>query len=79
MLWGCFSAKRIGRLHHIEGRMNGAMYWEIFGDNLLPSVRPLKIGLGGVFQHDNDPKHMAKAIKELAILRSWSGLASLQT
>ena len=26
MLWGCFSANGTGRLHRIEGRMNGAMY-----------------------------------------------------
>ena len=38
--------------------MNGAMYWEILANNLLPSVRALKMG------HDNDPKHMAKATKE---------------
>ncbi|KAJ8261001.1 hypothetical protein COCON_G00167240 [Conger conger] len=59
MLWGCFSAKGTGRLHRIEGRMNGAMYQEILGDNLLPSVRALKMGCGWVFQHDNDPKHTA--------------------
>ena len=61
MLWGCFSAKGTGRLHRIEGRMNGAMYLEILGDNLLPSVRALKMVCGWVFQHDNDPKHTAKA------------------
>ena len=44
--------------------MNGAMYWEILGYNLLPSVRALKMGRGWVFQHDNDPKHTAKATKE---------------
>ena len=66
MLWRCVSAKGTGRLHRIEGRMNGAMYRGIFGDNLLPLVRPLKIGLGWVFQHDNDPKHTAKAKKEVA-------------
>ena len=44
--------------------MNGAMYREILADNLLPSVRALKMGLGWVFQHDNDPKHTAKATKE---------------
>ena len=67
MLWGWFSAKGKGRLHRIKGRMNGAMYWEILGDNLLPSVRALKMGLGWVFQHDNDPKHTAKATKEWLI------------
>ena len=30
MLLGCFSANGTGRLHRIEGRMNGAMYREIF-------------------------------------------------
>ena len=64
MLWGCFLAKGTGRLRRIEGRMNGAMYWDILGDNLLPSVRALKMGHGWVFQHDNDPKHTAKATKE---------------
>ena len=63
-LWGFFSAKGAGRLHRIKGRMNRAMHWEILADNLLPSVRALKMGRGWVFQHDNDPKHMAKATKE---------------
>ena len=44
--------------------MNGAMYREILCDNLLPSVRALKMGRRWVFQHDNDPKHTAKATKE---------------
>ena len=44
--------------------MNGAMYQEILGSNLLPSVSALKMGPGWVFQHDNDAKHMAKATKE---------------
>ena len=33
MLWGYFSAKGTGQLHRIEGRMNGAMYREILGNN----------------------------------------------
>ena len=63
MLWGYFSAKGTGRLHRIKGRKNGTMYREILGDNLLPSVRALKMGRGWVFQHDNDPKLTAKATK----------------
>ncbi|KAK6308332.1 hypothetical protein J4Q44_G00216030 [Coregonus suidteri] len=64
ILWGCFSAKGTGRLHRIEGRMDGAMYREILANNLLPSVRALKMCRGWVFQHDNDPKHTARATKE---------------
>jgi len=39
----------------LKERMTEAMYCEILGSNLLPSVRALKMGLGWVFQHDNDP------------------------
>ncbi|KAK6323663.1 hypothetical protein J4Q44_G00060020 [Coregonus suidteri] len=44
--------------------MDGAMYREILANNLLPSVRALKMGRGWVFQHDNDPKHTARATME---------------
>ncbi|KAI4891719.1 hypothetical protein NFI96_005609 [Prochilodus magdalenae] len=65
MFWGCFSAKGTGLLHRITGKMDGAMYRTILrGDNLLPSARDLKMGRGWVFQHDNDPKHTAKATKD---------------
>ena len=37
MLWGCFSAKRTGRLYCIKKRMNGAMCRQILDNNLLPS------------------------------------------
>ena len=45
-------------------RINGAMYSEIFGENLLPSATKLEMGRGWVFQHDNDPKQMDKGIRE---------------
>ncbi|KAK3539780.1 hypothetical protein QTP70_013214 [Hemibagrus guttatus] len=64
MLWGCFSAKGPGRLIRVKERMNGAMYHEILSKNLLPSARALKMKRGWVFQHDNDPKHTARATKE---------------
>ncbi|KAJ4929858.1 hypothetical protein JOQ06_018879 [Pogonophryne albipinna] len=64
MLWGCFSAKGPGRLIRVKERMNGAMYREILSDNFLPSARALKMKRGWVFQHDNDPKHTARATKE---------------
>uniref|UniRef100_A0AAZ3QRG6 Transposase n=1 Tax=Oncorhynchus tshawytscha TaxID=74940 RepID=A0AAZ3QRG6_ONCTS len=64
VLCGCFSAKETGRLHRSEGRMDGAMYREILANNLLPSVRALKMGRGWFFQHDNDQKHTARSTKE---------------
>ncbi|KAK3554871.1 hypothetical protein QTP86_000912 [Hemibagrus guttatus] len=64
MLWGCFYAKGPGRLIRVKERMNGAMYREILSKNLLPSARALKMKRGWVFQHDNDPKHTARATKE---------------
>ncbi|KAI4893959.1 hypothetical protein NFI96_026951 [Prochilodus magdalenae] len=64
MLWGCFSAHGTGQLHCIKERMIGVMYCEILGNNLLSSVRALKIGRGWVFQHDNGPKHTARITKE---------------
>ncbi|KAK3540849.1 hypothetical protein QTP86_002341, partial [Hemibagrus guttatus] len=64
MLWGCFSAKGPGRLIRVKERMNGAMYREILSKNLLPSARALKMKHGWVFQHDNEPKHTARATKE---------------
>ncbi len=62
MLWGCFSAKGTGRLHHIEGPMDGAIHHKILDENLLPSARRLKMGHGWVFQHDNDSKHKATKV-----------------
>ncbi|KAK3568450.1 hypothetical protein QTP86_007299 [Hemibagrus guttatus] len=64
MLWGWFSAKGPGRLIRVKERMNGAMYREILSKNLLPSARALKMKRDWVFQHDNDPKHTARATKE---------------
>ncbi|KAK3532847.1 hypothetical protein QTP70_000261 [Hemibagrus guttatus] len=64
MLWGCSSAKGPGRLIRVKERMNGAMYREILSKNLLPSARALKMKRGWVFQHDNDPKHTARAMQE---------------
>jgi len=50
--------------------MDGTMYREILANNLLPSVRVLKMGRGWVFQHDHDLKHTAKVKSELRVIKS---------
>ena len=63
MLWGCFSSAGTGALVKIDGKMDGAKYRKILEENLLPSARKLKLGRKFTFQHDNDPKHTAKATR----------------
>ncbi len=55
MLWGCFSAKGIGRQHRIEGRMDGAMYHEILASRWV---------VAGSFSMTMSPKHTARATKQ---------------
>ena len=44
--------------------MNGAKYREILVENLLQSANNLSLGGRFMFQQDNDPKHIAKAMLE---------------
>ena len=56
-----FSSAGTGKLVRIEGMMDGAKYREILEGNLFQSARDLRLGRRFTFQHDNDPKHTAKA------------------
>ncbi len=48
------------------------------GTGQFKPARALKMGHGWVFQHDNDPKHKAKATKEW-LKKKHIKVASLQT
>ena len=64
MVWGCFSSSGTGALHIIERTMDNAVYREILKENMLSSVKSLKLPRGWIFQQDNDPKHTAVKMKE---------------
>lgn len=76
MVWGAMAAAGVGNLVFIPGTMDRFGYLKILQGNLLESVR--KLGLGGnfVFQHDNDPKHTAKIVKEWLLYRTPKQLHS---
>lgn len=63
MVWGAFSAFGMGPIHKIDHKMDRFLYRAILEDVMLPYAEyemPLKF----VFQHDNDPKHTAKIVKQ---------------
>ena len=55
MICGCFSSRGTGRLHVIEGRMDGTMYRDILAKNLSASVNDLKMKRGGRFNMTTIP------------------------
>ena len=57
----------VGNLLLIELTMKKEDYFSILQQNVTSSVG--KLGLGGnwIIQHDNDPKHCSKIVKELLL------------
>lgn len=63
MVWGCFSGQGIGPIHKINGIMRSEEYRNILSDVMLPYAS-WEMPLAWVFQHDNDPKHTSKLVKQ---------------
>ncbi|CAF2133106.1 unnamed protein product [Rotaria magnacalcarata] len=62
-VWGCFAWNGVGNLFFIDDNMTGEMYKDILAENLFQSSKKLKLGPDMVFQHDNDPKHTSRIVK----------------
>lgn len=56
-------AEANGLFHRFEGPKNGAKYYKKI-EKVLSSARTLKMGHGGVFQHDNSLKLRGGAQEE---------------
>ena len=61
--WGCFSSSGVGNLVFIDENMTGELYRDILQKNLLQSAKKLNMAKDWWFQHDNDPKHTARIVK----------------
>ena len=53
-----------GRLVRIEGKMKGAKYREILGENLRQRAQDLRLGRRFTFQQENNLKNTAKTTQE---------------
>lgn len=63
-LWGCLTAYGVGPICKIEGNMDAKMYLNILKTHLLKAVENMPYPVNEViFQHDNDPKHTSKIVK----------------
>jgi transposase len=69
MVWGCMSARGVGRLTVCDGIVNGVKYIEILRSKMLPSARslfdlqPPRTVPDFTFQQDNAPCHTANRVK----------------
>jgi len=61
MLWGTVARTCTGNLVKVEGCMDFSQYQQILKNNVLESVKRLKLRRGWLFQTHNDPKHCSKS------------------
>ena len=81
MLWGCLSAKGTGRLQRIEGRM-GPCTRTFWATTSFPQWEHWKWVVdesSNMTMTQNIWPRQQRSGSKRSILRSWSGLASLQT
>ena len=64
MLWGCFYSAGTGTAVRADGKMDGAKYRTILEENLLESVKDLRLGQSFTFQQDTEPKQTPRATME---------------
>jgi len=72
MVWGCMAASGVGRLHIVDGTVNGNKYITILQKCMVPSAQQLFHGQY-LFQDDNVPCHRAKTFT------NWKRQNKIQT
>lgn len=76
MLWSAITYAGVGWICRISGNMDKTLYKEILEDDLEQTIAHTceKLGLRRdqvIFQHDNDPKHTSKSVKEYLEQQSY--------
>ncbi len=65
MIWGCMAWQGVGYMCKIDGNMDQHLYKTILEDDLMKTIDFYDLDSSKIiFQHDNDPKHTAKSVRE---------------
>ena len=65
MMWGCMTWYGPGFISKIDGGLDSSLYIEILDDCIPKTIDDYNINKDKmIFQQDNDPKHISKAIKK---------------
>jgi transposase len=65
VLWSCITYQGVGYIVKIDETLDKELYKSILAEDLLATVDEYGINKDAmIFQHDNDPKHAAKAVRE---------------
>ena len=64
MFWGCMTARGVGFMYMIEGRIIKEGYLEILQDELQQTLEYYDMDRAvTIFQQDNDSKHTSKLVR----------------
>lgn len=74
MVWACFSWTGVGPIYRINGIMDQHQYRHILEDVMEPYADD-NLCVLWKFQHDNDPKHTARSVKDFLRPKNIDGLA----
>ena len=64
MVWASMSAHGPGPMRLVDGVMDQHQYRSILEETMLPAAETMFANRPWIFQHDNDPKHTARSVKQ---------------
>lgn len=64
MVWASMSALGPGPIRLVDGVMDQYQYRDILEETMLPAAAVMFDNRSWIFQHDNDPKHTARSVRQ---------------